>query len=255
MKVQSKKIRIAISFDDGYHDNLVAADLLEKFHLPATFFLSTYYIENQMQYYWDVLSMLESKRIFTSNTNELQPLSSLLSLDDKKGNARELTKLISVLPRQDRINAITELTNISNTILSSEEKLKLGIPMKIIDAIELARSEFLRIAAHTETHPSLGEKLDEEDLSTEIQVSIKKIMEWSNKASADFALPFGTKLDYSEKIRAITERSRIERIWSTEARTVQKSDTNVLPRLVVGNWKTGELLHQIARTMVRSQIK
>jgi peptidoglycan/xylan/chitin deacetylase (PgdA/CDA1 family) len=50
---------VAISFDDGYLDNLtVALPVLEKHGLPASFFIPGYNIENQQPYWWDVLEDL-----------------------------------------------------------------------------------------------------------------------------------------------------------------------------------------------------
>lgn len=64
-----EKNAVAISFDDGYLDNYtVALPILEKYGLPASFFIPDYNIENQQPYWWDVLEDL----IFnTSNLPEV----------------------------------------------------------------------------------------------------------------------------------------------------------------------------------------
>jgi peptidoglycan/xylan/chitin deacetylase (PgdA/CDA1 family) len=47
---------VALSFDDGYLDNLqVAAPILEAAGLPATFFLTTRWLEEAGEYWWDTL--------------------------------------------------------------------------------------------------------------------------------------------------------------------------------------------------------
>ncbi len=60
--LQKKKIKkncIAITFDDGYLDNfLLAKPLLEKYQLPATFFLPTINIGQQKEFWWDELEYL-----------------------------------------------------------------------------------------------------------------------------------------------------------------------------------------------------
>ena len=45
---------VGISFDDGYLDNLtVAAPLLSKCGAPATFFVTTRWLESPGEYWWD----------------------------------------------------------------------------------------------------------------------------------------------------------------------------------------------------------
>lgn len=54
-----KKNSIAITFDDGYADNYhTAKPLLEKYNLPATFFITSANIEKQQEFWWDELEHL-----------------------------------------------------------------------------------------------------------------------------------------------------------------------------------------------------
>jgi peptidoglycan/xylan/chitin deacetylase (PgdA/CDA1 family) len=50
------KNSICLTFDDAYVDNyLFAKPLLEKYKCPATFFVATQYIDQQIQFWWDEL--------------------------------------------------------------------------------------------------------------------------------------------------------------------------------------------------------
>jgi len=50
---------VALSFDDGYADNLhTALPLLEKYELPATFFLTTGYMNQKREFWWDELERI-----------------------------------------------------------------------------------------------------------------------------------------------------------------------------------------------------
>ncbi|MEP6583931.1 MAG: polysaccharide deacetylase family protein [Ginsengibacter sp.] len=54
-----KKDSIAITFDDGYADNFyVAKPLLEKYQLPATFFIPSINIGQQKEFWWDELEQI-----------------------------------------------------------------------------------------------------------------------------------------------------------------------------------------------------
>jgi len=50
---------IALSFDDGYQDNLTQArPLLERFEIPATLFATSGYIGSGQEFWWDVLEQV-----------------------------------------------------------------------------------------------------------------------------------------------------------------------------------------------------
>lgn len=44
-----------LTFDDGYYNNRLALPILEKFDVPALFFISTNHVLQQKCYWWDVL--------------------------------------------------------------------------------------------------------------------------------------------------------------------------------------------------------
>jgi peptidoglycan/xylan/chitin deacetylase (PgdA/CDA1 family) len=255
LRNNSKKPQIAITFDDGYQDNLKAAEILEDYRVPATFFLSTYFIEQQIMYYWDPLNVFEARDAISLEKKEFQELSSLLPVNTNIRSAQDVTRAISVLPREERIKASHVVNRIANSLLCEKDILDMGLPMTTEDAKQISESRLLKIAPHTETHPSLGNALGASDARIEIQTSLSKINEWSNEEVSDFALPFGTKSDRSERAIAILKENGIRRIWTTDARTINKSTTSILPRLVVGNWSSDQLLRQIVKTYVRSYVK
>ena len=50
---------VAITFDDGYEDNLLhARPLLEEYNLPATFFIATGYLGGKKMFWWDELDQV-----------------------------------------------------------------------------------------------------------------------------------------------------------------------------------------------------
>ena len=50
---------VVVTFDDGYADNFYnAKPLLEKYNIPATFFISTGFIGQNREFWWDELERL-----------------------------------------------------------------------------------------------------------------------------------------------------------------------------------------------------
>jgi len=51
---------VVVTFDDGYRDNfLIAAPILQKYGVPATFFISSEYIDSERVFSWDENSKLD----------------------------------------------------------------------------------------------------------------------------------------------------------------------------------------------------
>lgn len=53
---------VLMTFDDGYFNNLRVRALLEEEEVPATFFISTRYIESGRAFWWDVVHRERSRR-------------------------------------------------------------------------------------------------------------------------------------------------------------------------------------------------
>lgn len=47
---------LAITFDDGYFNNALALEVLDEFRVPATFFVSSGYVQEGRAFWWDALS-------------------------------------------------------------------------------------------------------------------------------------------------------------------------------------------------------
>lgn len=46
---------VLITFDDGYYNNHLALPILRRYGVPATFFISTYHVQTNHAFWWDVL--------------------------------------------------------------------------------------------------------------------------------------------------------------------------------------------------------
>jgi peptidoglycan/xylan/chitin deacetylase (PgdA/CDA1 family) len=171
---------IALSFDDGYQDNLsLARPLLERFDVPATLFATSGYIGSGEEFWWDAL-----ERVFLQ-PSELPQLLELTVGDETYrcdlGADAELTparseSLLNWRPFQDpptaRHRAHDELWQLlvqTAPVPRSKAVADLldwaGLPRRARDSHRtltadelrtLARDDLVEIGAHSINHPGLG---------------------------------------------------------------------------------------------------
>lgn len=67
--------KVAITFDDGYRDNLIsAAPILKKHDIPATFFVTTGYIATTKVFPWDSTNSIKNSLMSWEDVRELSGL-------------------------------------------------------------------------------------------------------------------------------------------------------------------------------------
>src|SRR5215217_830545 len=85
---------VVITFDDGYADNLYnAKPALERYNVPATFFLTTGYIGHKREFWWDELDRLLLQPAKLPNTLRLSVNGSTYQW--KLGRAANYSKITS----------------------------------------------------------------------------------------------------------------------------------------------------------------
>lgn len=250
-----KSNSIAITFDDGYVDNLLAAEILAERNLPATFFISSYFVEKNVRFYWDLAFLLEDMGLI----EEFIQIGGTGSMEDETfrgvSKAIALIEYLSKVSKEKRLAAILALHEFAESRISENYLRILGSPMTPSQVNTLSKHKKFAVAPHTHTHPSLGPSLSSSEVQFEVQESDKLIQKWTHKKSQDFALPFGTNQDRSEIAIEIIKASGFERTWTTDAQTLERKLGQTLPRLVVGNWNQNKLIKNIIRTQLRSNLK
>ena len=192
-----EKDLVLITFDDGYANNLVAAEILKKYELPATFFVSTYYIGAQESIWTVNLSLLllrgEAKIIEFDNERF-----SLETIEDRIKNFRIIRNSIKVKDRQDRFEACE---NITNQFRSGEIQRLLELypyfkMMNWEEVINLASSGF-SIQSHGHTHEMHHGNQSSVAIEEEIICSKTIIEEKLKNKCFAFAFPNGNFNEYS----------------------------------------------------------
>jgi peptidoglycan/xylan/chitin deacetylase (PgdA/CDA1 family) len=178
---------VAMSFDDGYLDNIARAlPLLEGCGAHATLFLAAGLIEERRAPWWDVLAtMIErTRRPLLRGEWGGRMLALPLGTREERGRAlRALLPALRVTPerQRDRLEAIAEALDVPA-----------AAPCELADWEALAawREAGLEIGAHTLTHPFLS-LLPSPRQREEITGSVTLIRERLQIAPAGFAYPNG----------------------------------------------------------------
>lgn len=250
---QSLQNYIAITFDDGYRDNFTAArPILEKYNVPATFYLTTRFMAEKKSFWWDELEQLIlatpvlpekiNLRIGQDSfTADLGP-SHILSVTAEKEisewhygnplyNAR--LKLFYDLWAAIRPVSIAEQQRVMQALQTWVNKtISLPALMDEAQVKELCGTSLFEIGAHTVNHPALGH-LSPEEQRYEIEESRSVLESIINKPITGFAYPYG---NINEHTPVITQKLGFDYAASTREGNVTHHDNLYdLPRYQVKN--------------------
>jgi peptidoglycan/xylan/chitin deacetylase (PgdA/CDA1 family) len=248
-------LAVAVTFDDGYVDNLrVAKPILEDVGIPATVFLTTGYLGKQKEFWWDELArlILDCRKAVAGTVSigkrtvpvQLPALnaspSSAWRADQPPRTPRENLYLeiwteLRVLERCAREEGLERVRQLFGRGSASDDDL----PMTQDDARLLASGTYIDIGAHTETHQPLT-TLDVRARRTEIQRSRAVCESLTGKPIEGFAYPHG---DLDALTMDLVRESGFRWACSTVPAAADRSqfDPFKLPRLQALNWTAVEM--------------
>lgn len=254
----------AITFDDGYRDNLLeAAPILRSTGTPATIFSTTGRDERAGEFFWD-----EMDRIFLSpgrlprqlslGTSALQvqmDLGAFADYTDAQAEAhrdwnvlqtddptprqrayREFCIRLHALTVSDRAAALQALRQWAGFHPGVRETHRM---MSWDDLQEESRSSSIEFGGHTVDHPRLSSEAavaQRQQMTTNHQA----ITSATGRAPRGFAYPFGTRRDYTAETISLVKECGFEFACSNfPGRVVGNTDPHQIPRYIVRDW-TGE---------------
>lgn len=211
---------VAITFDDGYADNLLnAAPLLVAAGIPATMFLSTRAIVDQSEFWWDQI-----EQALITNTIDRS------AFDEWCVRLR----VMSSAEREESLAALAQRSGASRTPRPSHR------PLTSAEVTTLASQPGITVGAHTQNHPSLA-GLPGDIQHQEIAESKRVLEQMLGTPVTSFAYPFGGQHDISGETRAAARVAGMTIACSTIGGRVRRA-TNPLsiPRVLVRNWTADE---------------
>ena len=222
---------IAITFDDGYKDNLIhALPILEQYNIPVIIYITTRFPEGETWMWWfEIWDYLEN-----NDSLEVNEIPEGLIIGTRKQKIQCFNKLLDWilnLPYEEQKKAVEKITQTANRkqytnlCLSWEE-------IKILDQHPL-----VTIGAHTHSHPNL-KTLTEEDAILEMNSSKMLLEQELGHPIKHFAYPFGTANEADTREFEFAHRCGYRTAVTTRPETIRSPPLHAIPRLGVPNYLT-----------------
>jgi peptidoglycan/xylan/chitin deacetylase (PgdA/CDA1 family) len=226
---------VAITFDDGYADNLeVAAPELERRQLPSTVYLATDYVERGASFWWDELAALlagpehPAPLVVDVNGSRREWV-----IADGQMRVRALVGLIETLQAAPPAAIAPALETVRAWADGAENHHRPARVLEPGDLERLTASGLVEIGAHTRHHPGLAAQ-SAAMARAEIQRSRRDIEEWTGRAAQTFSYPFG---DWSTTTRRLAREAGFSSAVTirSPAAVTRWSDRFALPRNFAAN--------------------
>jgi peptidoglycan/xylan/chitin deacetylase (PgdA/CDA1 family) len=260
---------VAVTFDDGYVDNLhVAKPLLIRHNVPATVFVPSGTIGSEQEYWWDELDRLllqpgilpeelclsvdgEQYRWELGETarygeEEVRRYRSWRAWKDAPtarhslySSLWELMHPMAEPERQEVLAKLRQWSGVEPAVRSEYRTLSPG------ELVALSQGGLVEIGAHTVTHPSLS-ALPVASQRYEIQGSKARLEETLGRSVTSFAYPYGQRSDYSAETIEIVRQAGFVCSCSNFAGHIEvATDLFQLPRLFTLNWDGDRFANQL----------
>lgn len=237
---------VAITFDDGYLDNLLyARPLLDRYMIPATVFIATGFCGGQ--FWWDELvrQVLQAPQVPPVLELTVAGQCYRWQIEGTEGRRRLLRGLHAamraLLPGQ-REQVLDELAQWSGLARNGTDCARALTPDEIV---RLADGGLVEIGAHTVNHPPLAQ-LPAQAQRQEVAASKKDLEEVTGRLIASFAYPYGLCGDYSSLTTELVREAGFARACTARAGILWRgSDVYQAPRLWVRDCSGEELARRL----------
>lgn len=219
---------VAITFDDGFRNNLIAAELLDAARLPATIFVATQNVEHHEPIWPTLLRLLLARG--SARVVHLGGVTYDLDGDDTA--FARVRKMFKDLPADERAKRWGEL--VAQLRVGEVDELLAGFPSiemmtwgearTLPRNIEIGSHGLLHELHHAQQSPAIRE--------TELRQSREQIERALGRSCRTFAFPNGTFMDASgPEVRAAGYTHGFTMVSRAATR---RDDPMLLPRLMPG---------------------
>lgn len=261
---------VAVTFDDGYADNLYnAKPLLEQYGVPATIFVATGYVGINREFWWDELGrvLLAPGRLpekFCLRINGRSHRWDLGAAADYEKNEQWLDRRRRAWEGKpgSRLALYHSLWGFLRPLSDVDREKLLGEILAWAGAesicrpthhiltreevVALARGGLIEVGAHTVSHPLLS-AFPPVLQRAEIQRSKAELEELLDRRVTSFAYPYGGRSDYTAATVTLVREAGFRCACSNFTGMVgRRTDPFQLPRIHVQDWDGEEFARQLS---------
>jgi len=217
---------VLVTFDDGYLDNrAIALPILQRYGVPAVFFVSTHYVTQRRVFWWDRINYLVK-----TSTRERLALTypREISFDlrtDRQPVIYALLRIVKTWPVLDLGRFLDELAGAAGITWDDDLDHRLADAMLMTwDHVRELRAAGMDVQSHTRTHRVL-QTLSAADLCDELQGSRRELEQELGEPVRAISYPVGHALqDRSDLRQALRDAGfRLGFTNATGAQPVQRA--------------------------------
>lgn len=247
---QVRKRSVAVTFDDGYADNMLEAlPILEEAGVPATFFVAAGNIGSSREFWWDEMERIlllgsdfpEQFELVDRQFGKVWPTR---DKSERHSLYQELHLLIKKIDAPQRDNWLAQLRGWAGLQPEGRETHR---AMTLAELQTLAGSPLATIGAHTVTHSLLASQTLERQRE-ELFQSKAQLEGWLNRKVSVFSYPFGGPNDYThETVQLVKEAGFTKAASNFSGQWHSWTDPLQVPRQLVRNWDCNTFEKQLKR--------
>lgn len=249
-KIKPSKKSIVITFDDGYKNNFkYAVPLLEKYNMPATFYITTKRIQDENFLFWFDLLDISLENINDDQLSKLNDNELVRSFGKKLMNIGDIKSIVKTFNKEQKeafLSLVYELLDTYNLIkqynsdyydLMNEEELKY-----------ISASSLFTLGSHSHSHHNM-DILSKEQLIFELKESKKLLEEVTQKEILSIAYPDGA---YNDFVKKTSIECGFKQLLAVNSRAKSdKYDQSLMTRHCISNTTTWQAnMIQISRAFI-----
>lgn len=205
----------ALTFDDGYRDNLsLALPIAERLGVPLCVFVPTGAVTRELDVWWLVLRHI----IRTRSRVDVQPMGIRLECDDLRSKVAALQRVTIWIMEEP-----ARLTDITSWLASQAVSPAAMVERYFMDAEQLrmmARHPLVTIGAHTTSHRPLS-MLSDAGVSAEIKDNKVFLESLLDRPIEHLAYPFGVPTACGPREFDLAQRTGFQAAYTTASQVVR----------------------------------
>lgn len=222
----SGRQKIALTFDDGYRDNLISVlPLLEKYDAPVTLFVATDYVGTEKLPWWDFMDWtIEHNYVCNIETGRIERR--VMSSAEEASQRECFRKLCRDEPQAERDLRI-------NYLIKQCGCHQVNDFMSFHELGQFSNHKLTSIGAHTHRHFNTS-LLTSDELTRDLEENMDLLLSYTQSKITHFAYPYGGKKQVCSKSVDTLKRMGVKAAFTTEPDCVTSNKSNFeLPRMII----------------------